>query len=345
MSSKKLIFWFEEIGKEYNSIVGKKCANLGEMVRMGLPVPPGFAISIDMYRKFLIDSGASLELSRFVESLGDLKDFNITKIDQMSQTIQAIIEEKKMPTEIERQISENYERLCKLTQIPDVAVSVRSAGVESRPGMFETYLNVKGIGDVLEKVKKVWASAYTSRAIAFRLNKGLPLLGDELGVAVLKMVNACASGIGFTIDPISGNASKVVIESNWGLGEGVVSGEGSVDRFSIDKKTMEISERIIGEKSRHVVSRGVGAEWETVPLEKRSIPCLNDQEIQEISRLAMELEKKLGSPQDIEWAIDLDFPFPKNIFLLQTRPAKVIARKLESTSDQIIDLMAKLYRP
>lgn len=341
----KLLFWIEEIGKEHNSVVGKKCANLGEMIRMGLPVPPGFAISIDMYRKFLTDTGASQELSEFVAQLGDLKNFDITAIDQISHTIQEIIERKKMPAEIETQIRENYERLCQRTGISKVAVSVRSAGVESRPGMFETYLNVKGIEKVLEKVKKVWASAYTSRAIAFRLNKGLPLLGDELGVAVLKMVNACASGIGFTVDPILGDDTKVVLESNWGLGEGVVSGEGSVDRFVIDKKSLEVSERVIGEKSRHVVSKGIGADWEEVPLEKRSVPCLNDPEIKEIARLAIEIEQKLGCPQDIEWAIDMDFPFPKNIFLLQTRPAKVVAKKLESTSDQIIDLMAKLYRP
>ncbi len=341
----KLLFWLEEIGKEHNAIVGKKCANLGEMIRMGLPVPPGFAISIDMYRKFLIDTGAFQELSNFVAQLGNLKDFDIAKIDQISQTIQGMIEEKRMPPSLEMEISENYERLCQRTGIPNVAVSVRSAGVESRPGMFETYLNVKGIDEIIQKVKKVWASAYTSRAIAFRLNKGLPLLGDELGVAVLKMVNACASGIGFTVDPILGDDTKVVLESNWGLGEGVVSGEGSVDRFVIDKKTLEIIERIIGEKSRHVVGRGVGAEWEEVPPEKRSIPCLNDPEIREIGRLAIEIEKKLGGPQDIEWAIDLDFSFPNNIFLLQTRPAKVVAKKLESTSDQIIDLMAKLYRP
>jgi len=345
MSVNKLLFWFEEIGKEHNSIVGKKCANLGEMIRMGLPVPPGFAISIGMYRKFLSDTGASTELSQYVAHLGELKDFDITKIDRMSQTIQGIIESKQMPADIEGEIKENYERLCQRTGISSVPVSVRSAGTESRPGMFETYLNVKGMEEVFEKVKKVWASAYTSRAIAFRLNKGFPILGDDLGVAILKMVNACAAGIGFTVDPVVGDASKVVIESNWGLGEGVVSGEGSVDRFAIDKQTMEISERIVGKKSKHVVNRERGAEWEDVPLEKQSIPCLDDEEIHEIARLAMNIEKKLGCPQDVEWAIDSDFPFPKNLFFLQTRPAKVIAQKQKSTSDQIIDLMAKLYRP
>jgi len=345
MSIGKLIYWFEEIGKEHNSILGKKCANLGEMTRMGLPVPPGFAISIDMYRKFLSDTGTSTDLSEYAARLGELKDFDITKIDQMSQTIQDIIESKQMPAGIEREIGENYERLCQRTGISNVAVSVRSAGTESRPGMFETYLNVKGTEDVLEKVKKVWASAYTPRAIAFRLNKGFPLLGDELGVAVLKMVNACAAGIGFTVDPVAGDASKVVIESNWGLGEGVVSGEGSVDRFAIDKQTMEISERIVGKKTKHVVNREKGAEWEDVPLEKQSIPCLHDQEIREIARLAMNIERQLGCPQDIEWAIDSDFLFPENVFFLQTRPAKVIAQKPASTSDQIIDLIAKLYRP
>ena len=100
----------------------------------------------------------------------------------------------------------------------DAAVSVRSAGTESRPGMFETYLNVRGADDLLEKVKKVWASAYTARAVAFRVNKNLPVIGDELGVAIPKMVNSRSSGVSFTVDPVTGDDSKIILEANWGPG-------------------------------------------------------------------------------------------------------------------------------
>ena len=340
MNSSKLIFWFEELGQEHNDIVGKKCANLGEMIRMGLAVPPGFSIAIDMYRKFIYEAGAFKEMSSYVEGLGELRGKGIAEFEKMSQTLRGIIEETVMPPDVEGEIGLYYDELCKRTGIPDVAVSVRSAGTESRPGMFETYLNVKGKKELLKKVKKVWASAYTTRAIAFRVNKGLPAMGDELGVAVPKMVNARASGIGFTVDPVTGDSSKVIIEANWGLGEGVVSGVESVDHFVVDKENLEVIERNIGKKTRCVVRKGKGADWDDVPEDRQQVSCLNDEEIVEIAKLAMSLEKRLGCPQDMEWASDQDIPFPNNIFHLQTRPAKVHARKPRSTTDQIASMIA-----
>jgi pyruvate,water dikinase len=343
MDSERLIFWFEELGQEHNNTVGKKCANLGEMTRMGLPVPPGFALSIDMYRKFIRETGAEEEMSHYVEGLGELKGKGIALFEEMSHTLQGIIEGTETPPAITGEIIRSYDELCKRTGIPDVAVSVRSAGTESRPGMFETYLNVKGREDLLDKVKKVWASAYTTRAIALRVNKDLPILGDELGVAVPKMVNARASGIGFTVDPVTGDASKVIIEANWGLGEGVVSGAESVDSFLVDKGSLKVIERNVGKKSRCVLYREKGAGWEDVDVDKQSIPCLSDDEIQEIAKAALSLEERLGCAQDMEWAIDQDLPFPQNLFHLQTRPAKVQAKKPKSTTDQIVDLIAKRY--
>jgi pyruvate,water dikinase len=344
MGSDKLIFWFEEIGREHNDIVGKKCANLGIMSQIGLPVPPGFAISIDLYRRFAQETGALEEISRHVAGHGDLKSQGITVYDNLSRNIQRIIEEREMPLGVQELIRSYYRELCKRVKIDNVAVSVRSAGIESRPGMFETYLNVKGLKEVLDKVKKVWASAYTARAIAFRVNKGLPVIGDELGVAVPKMVNAYSAGISFTVDPVTGDASKIIIESNWGLGEGVVSGVENVDRFIVKKETLEIIERAVGKKTKHVSSRGTGVAWEDVSPDKQCLPSLNDEEIKEVARLAMTIEERLGSPQDIEWAIDLDFSFPQNIFLLQTRPAKIAVKSHKSTTDHIAELMAKGFK-
>jgi pyruvate,water dikinase len=345
MSTGKFIFWFNEIGQEHNDIVGKKCANLGEMIQMGFPVPLGFAIAIDTYRRFILETGAAEEMSWYVKGLGELKGKGITVFEEISQTMQGIINGKEIPPAVKKEISSHYEELCNRVGIPDVAVSVRSAGTESRPGMFETYLNIRGVEELFDKVKKVWASAYMTRAIVFRINKGLPVIGDELGVAILKMVNACTAGIGFTVDPVTGDASKVIIESNWGLGEGVVSGEGSVDRFVVDKQSLEVTERNVGKKEKCVVIKGKGAEWHDVPVDRQSIPCLSEKEIKEIAKLAIDLEKRLGFPQDIEWAIDLDFPFPQNLFFLQTRPAKIQAKRPDSATDRIIDLIAKFYRP
>jgi pyruvate,water dikinase len=341
MDSEKLIFWFEELGEEYNDIVGKKCANLGEMVKMGLPVPPGFALSLDMYRKFIRETGAEEEMSRYIENLGELKGKGITLFEEISRTIRDIIQQKELPSEVKDKISAYYHELCEKVGIPDMAVSVRSAGTESRPGMFETYLNVCGIEDVLEKVKKVWASAYTARAVAFRINKGFPVLGDELGVAVPKMVNARASGIAFTVDPVTGDDSKIILEANWGLGEGVVSGAESVDGFVVNKESLEIAKRHVGNKSKCVVYTEDGADWADVSADMQSTPCISDEEIIEISRVAKSTEETLECAQDMEWAVDQDLSFPESIFWLQTRPAKVAAKRVVSPASHIADLIAK----
>ncbi len=329
------------MGEEHNDIVGKKCANLGEMVKMGLPVPPGFALSIDMYREFIRESGAEEKMSLYLEGLGDLKEGGIRLFEEISSTIRGLIMGKEMPPGIQDAITDHYQALCEKVGIPDVAVSVRSAGTESRPGMFETYLNVRGVEDVLEKVKKVWASAYTTRAVAFRINKGLPVLGDELGVAIPKMVNARASGITFTVDPVTGDDSRTILEANWGLGEGVVSGVESVDGFVVDKERLEIVKRHVGQKTKCVVNTEEGADWADVPEKMQGTPCISDEEIIEISRVARSVEKTLDCAQDMEWALDQDLSFPENIFWLQTRPAKVAVKKAVSPSDRIAAMIAK----
>jgi pyruvate,water dikinase len=338
-----LIYWFDELGREHNDIVGKKCANLGEMVRMGLAVPPGFAIPIDMYRQFIKETGAEDEMSSYIKEFDETKGAGIQVFEEMSQNLRGAIEEKEILPSAKECITSYYAELCHKTGTENVAVSVRSAGTESRPGMFETYLNVRGIEELLEKIKKVWASAFTARAIAFRVNKGLPILGDELGVAVPKMVNARAAGIAFTVNPVDGDASRITIEANWGLGEGVVSGVESVDTFQVDKETLEIAAKHTGNKSRGVFYAETGAGWADVPAEKRCIPCILDEEAVEIAGVAKSVEETLKSPQDMEWAIDQDIDFPRNIFWVQTRPAKVAAREVASAANHIADLMAKQF--
>jgi len=128
MSSERLLFWFEEMGNEHNDIVGKKCANLGRMTQMGLEVPPGFAISIDMYRKFISETGAKEEISRYLAGFGELKGQGIGVFDEISETVQNMIETREMPVGVKQPIKNYYDELCQRLDVPDVAVSVRSAG-------------------------------------------------------------------------------------------------------------------------------------------------------------------------------------------------------------------------
>jgi pyruvate,water dikinase len=331
--SKKWVLWFEELGQEHSELVGKKCANLGEMIKMGLRVPPGFALSVEAYHDFMNMTGAVDEIRKYLAKSKpkDLKQFN-----QSSAGIRQIVESKAMPEDIEEAIVLYYKELCRRCAA-EVAVSTRSAGPASHPGQYETFLNVVGELDLVDKIKRVWASTFNPRSLAFRSRKKMPLESDPIGVAVLKMVRARAAGVIFTADPNTGDTTRMIIEANWGLGESVVSGESTPDVYILDKETLEIREKKLGPKSRYVTFKEVGVTEEELTPEKSSKFCLGDEEAKEIGKLGKVLEEHFGVPQDAEWAIDEDLPFPENVIMLQTR-AEVIARK-KAPVDQIVDLM------
>jgi len=339
MEEAKLVYWFEEIGKEFNDLVGKKGANLGEMTKMGLPVVPGYVVSIESYRRFMAETGVGEQISKYIASLGKIE--NIDKCEEASKTIRSMIEEQRMPEYLREKIVSCYDELCQKTGIADVAVSTRSGGPVSRPGMFDTYINVKGKEQVLLHVKKVWSSIYTGRAMWYRLKHDVPLDGDVLGVVVMKLVDARSAGITFTADPVTGDRTRIIIDASWGLGEGVVGSKVEVDRFIINKENLEVVEKTIGKKTFRIASGKEGIEERAVPTEKQSVPCLSNEEINEIAKLGKSLEERLGQPQDIEWAIDPDLTFPNNLFVFQTRPEKFATEKVSTALDRLADIMAK----
>jgi len=333
--SKRWVLWLEELGQEHNDLVGKKCANLGEMTRIGLRVPPGFALSVEAYRDFMSMTGAVYEIQEYLAKFGsgpkDLKQFN-----ELSAEMRQIVQSKVMPREMKEIVVSYYKELCRRCAA-EVAVSTRSAGSVSHPGQYETYLNVIGESDLVDKIKKVWASTFNPRSLAFRSRQGIPLESDPIGVAVLKMVNACAAGIIFTADPNTGDTTRMIIEANWGLGESVVSGESTPDIYILDKESLEIREKKLGPKSRYVTFKKEGVTEKKTPPDKSVKFCLSDEEAKEIGKLGKILEDHFGVPQDAEWAIDEDLPFPESVIMLQARP-EVIAQK-KTPVDQIVDLM------
>jgi pyruvate,water dikinase len=338
--SKKHIFWLSELGQEHYEIVGKKCANLGEMAKIGLPVPPGFAVTVDAYTDFFIQTNALQQIQDYLSQLTD-EIKNIQQFNQASKDIRQIVESKEMPDAMKELFLSYYDHLCLQCHCTDVAVSTRSAGPASHPGQYETYLNVKGKEDLLKKIQKVWASSFNPRSLAFRKRKGLPLENDPIGVAVLKMVNARVAGIIFTADPNTGDTSRMIIEANWGLGESVVGGESMPDVWVLNKESLEIVDKKLGTKSRFVICKELGVAEEECPADLSSTYCLNDEEVREVGKLGILLEKHFAVPQDVEWAIDRDLEFPKNIILLQTRP-EVIAQK-KAPVDQVLDLILRKW--
>jgi pyruvate,water dikinase len=310
------------------------------MAKIGLPVSPGFALSVEAYKDFLAQTNAIREIKDYLCQLsGDIED--IEQFNQVSRDIRQIAESKEMPDGMKELILSYYDQLCRKCNCADVAVSTRSAGPISHPGQYETYLNVKGKADLLEKIRKVWVSSFNPRSLAFRKRKELPLENDPIGVVVLKMVNARTAGIVFTADPNTGDTSRMIIEANWGLGESVVGGEAMPDVYVLKKESLEILEKKLGKKSRYVTCKELGVAEEDCPADLSGAFCLTDEEAKEIGKLGILLEKHFGVPQDVEWAIERDLELPKSIIPLQTR-AEVIAQK-KSPVDQVVDLMLNLY--
>jgi len=334
--SNKWILWFEELDQGCNDQVGKKCANLGEMTKMGLRVPLGFALSLEAYRDFMSLTGADREIKKYLDNVGHGFE-SIQHFNEAGDELRRIVESKDMPQEMRETVLSHYRELCQRCDIEVIAVSTRSAGAASHPGQYETHLNVRGDLDVIEKIKKVWSSTFNPRSLSARKRAGAPLESDPIGVAVLKMVNARAAGVLFTADPNTGDNSRMIIEANWGLGESVVGGEAMPDVYILEKGSLKIIDRKLGTKGKYIAFKETGVAEKDAPTEKRCTFCLSDEEAKEVGRLGKILESHFDVPQDTEWAVDQDLNFPENVILLQTRP-EVIAQKRNPT-DQVIDLM------
>ena len=329
---KRMIAFFEDLGIEDVNTVGGKCASLGEMSKIGVPVPPGFAVTTDAFDYFLEETGAFHELekcsTRFSEEPSTIDEFN-----EMEKAYQEIILAKKIPLEINNAVSKAYEALCDRYNIKDMPVAVRSSGVaEDSPtasfaGQYESYLNVKGKEEVLEKLLECWASTFTARGISYRVRQRMPILEGGMSVAVMKMVNSKASGVAFTLLPSTKDPSKMFVEGNFGVGESVVQGIVNPDQFIIDKKSLQIEQKIINKKLRQYSMKEYGTEEEDVPAEMQNICCINDDEILTLAKYFRFIDTHYEVPMDIEWAIDNDLPFPQNVFLVQARPVTIKAKQ------------------
>jgi len=344
--SKKYVLWIEELSKDDINVAGKKCSNLGEMYRAGLPVPPGFVLTLEAYKKFLKDTGLEEIIVEYLQKNILKLEKNVNMFEEISAYITALMESKEMPGELKELIHEFYDHLCQRCALKEVSLAVRSSGPVSMPGQFDTYLNIRGLENIVKKIIKVWASSFNARAMAYRLQRGLPLESSPIGVALIKMVNARASGVMFTLDPLNGDRSRIFIEGSWGLGESLVSGQVTPDKFMLDKVTLEITKKKICSKEIELV---YGPEGDVIPREvpeeRRNAPCLREEELLQLARYGKLIEKHYGVPQDIEWAIDADLPFPENIILLQARPETIWSKQSQApvmeTKGNAVEIIAR----
>jgi pyruvate,water dikinase len=334
-TKKSLVLWFENLRNTDVPVVGGKNASLGEMINAGMPVPSGFAVTAYAYEKFIKQTGIAKKIYKIIkETVTDPNDPK--QYATASKKIRKLIEKTSMPPKIANSIKAAYKELNKRFNLKEVFVAVRSsATAEDLPdasfaGQQETFLNVKGPDELLEKVVKCWSSLFTPRAIFYRNEKGFAHEKVFISVGVQKMVNSRAAGVMFTINPVTGKTDEIIIEGNYGLGETVVSGAVNPDDFIVDKNTLKIKERRIARKTIQYISDPDTGK--TVHLdvseEKQKEPCLSNKEIIKLAELANLIEAHYGKAMDIEWAIDKDLSFPKNIFVVQARPETVWSAKV-----------------
>jgi len=330
----KFVLWFPETSKEDIPIVGGKAANLGELVRTGIPVPEGFTVVSQAYFDFL--EKANLK-NKIVTLLQKIDTDNTNILNEAANLIKKAIEGSPIPEEISKEIVDNYRKLAK---DGSGLVAIRSsATAEDLPeasfaGQQATFLNVKGEKEVIEAVKRCWASLYEPRAIFYRKEKKFDHMKVGIAAVVQKMIQSEVSGVMFTIDPVENDKNKIIIEAVWGLGEFIVQGTVTPDHYEIEKKDFAITNKQILKQPQQLIR--VGKENKEIIVAKayQSVQKLPDEKIKELAKIGRKIENHYGFPQDIEWTLA-----DGHLSIVQTRAVTTIKEVEKSLKRHIqIDL-------
>jgi len=325
------VLWLSDVDKNDIPMVGGKAANLGELLRLGIPVPDGFVIDGKTYLNFLEGSGLKEKIMKILKSV-NVEDTK--QLEEASKKIRELIENTPMPKDVEDEIRKAYRRLCE-EEGEEVYVAVRSsATAEDLPdasfaGQQETYLNVKGEEEVVSKVKKCWSSLFTPRAIFYRVQKGFKHGEVSIAVIVQKMVNSEKSGVMFTSHPVTGDKISI-IEAVWGLGEAIVSGKITPDHYEYDRINRKITVVKIAEKKLMITRQDDKTIEIKLDEKKAKERVLSDKEIEELVKIGEIIEEHYECPQDIEWAIEKG-----KIYILQTRPITTIKERKEEEAVKV----------
>ncbi|GAA5040834.1 pyruvate,water dikinase [Thermocatellispora tengchongensis] len=319
------ILWLDSPDSAGDPRLGGKFASLAEMTAAGFTVPGGFGVTTDAYRAFLAAAGLA-EQAR--ETRRRARGAGLETVESLSAAMTRAVESAPMPAEVEDAIRGAYAALAERAGDPAAPVAVRSSGESedlagaSFAGQYHTYLWVSGADQVLAHVRRCWAGMFGPAVLTYR-----PAAGQEeetdfaICVGVQEMVPARCAGVVFTLDPVTGDRSKVVIEGCWGLGEGVVSGAITPSRFVVDKVTFErVGSSVAVQETMFALDPGTGTTGLVdVPAELREQSCLTDDQIRELAGLAKRIERHRGAAQDIEWALGPD----GGLRVLQVRPETV----------------------
>lgn len=317
----RFVKFLKEIPKKKTSKVGLKGQNLAEMYNMELPVPNAFVISTDAYKYFLEKTQIKVAIFDILKKT-DIKDSD--KLKESSDKILELIQKTEVPNQIKNEIMSSYKKLSKEFGKKSEWVAVRSSStIEDLPGA-SSILNVKGEDEIIKSVKKCWSSLFTPRSIFYRKKQKISHRKVSVAVVVQKQLNSEKSGLGFTVDPSSGE-NNIIIESSWGQCQGITSGSVTPDRYLIDKRTGEIVDKKIRTKNKmKIISKKGGLTTKKVPKTKQKKEVINDYQLNQLYNLALKLEKYYQGSQDFEWVVENG-----RLYLIQSRPINVVYKKEE----------------
>ncbi len=322
-ASKPTVAFFSDIDKHDIAIVGGKGANLGEMYKARFPVPNGFAVTVEAYDLFLTQNNLVDYINETVKSI----DVNDPKqLDSVAKTIQKRIIQSDIPSDVAQDIIKAYKKLS--GHFKKALVAVRSsATAEDLPGMSfagqqATFLNIQGEANLLISVRECWASLFTPRAIFYRSENKIDQTKVKISVMVQKMVQSIVSGVMFTVNPLTQEKDRIIIDAVWGLGEMIVQGAVIPDHYVVQKETFSILSKEVSDQSIQLIRTGNQTKETSVPEKIRQNQKVKDEDIVTLAKIGQKLQEHYYFPQDIEWAWD-----GKELFITQTRPITTLNKK------------------
>ncbi|MEW6723180.1 MAG: phosphoenolpyruvate synthase [Candidatus Micrarchaeota archaeon] len=320
----KNVMWFKELSRKSLAEAGGKGANLGEMMQNGFPIPNGFVVTSEAYWKHLEANGLIEPINRILSNL-DVNDNDA--LMKASEQIKEIILRGDVPPDVLNDVMNSYKELCDMVG-RQVYVAVRSsATAEDLPtasfaGQQSTFLNVFGAEDVVRAVKECWASLFEPRAIFYRVENKFEHMKVKLAAVVQMMVQSEKAGVVFTVDPLYQDPDVMSIETAYGLGEVVVSGQVTPDTYRVSKKDISIMDKTIAKQTWMLIKKDGKNKKVEIKDEAQGRQKISDTEIKDLAKICRKIEEHYSYPQDIEYAFEKD-----NLYIVQARPITTLTDK------------------
>lgn len=313
----KQVVWFSEVGKGDIPLVGGKGANLGEMTKAGLPVPPGFIVTAEAYFGFVKEKKIDAYIAKWTKGL-DPEDSK--KLNKIAAELQKAMKEFQLSSSLIKEIEAAYD------QMKHGPVAVRSsATAEDLPdasfaGQQATFLNIEGKTQLIKAIRECWASLFEARAIYYRIVNKFDHMKVGIAVPVQKMVQSEVSGIMFTVDPVTEDTGKITIDAGLGLGEAVVSGSITPDHYVVDKQGFKIVSKEIGPQAWQIIrDKEANNKHVNLTKEQKESQKLTDEQIVALAKIGQQVEDHYGKPQDTEWAYENG-----SFYMVQARPVTTL---------------------